>query len=102
MAEKRGAGHDTLGNSLFADSTGTYFIGGPDWSPSYPNTVAGIKFSRFAFLNLDSLTLDAIPNIVATYCKWSPDGNWLIGYDRKGYFVIRRDGSYKLYLTPGG
>ncbi len=100
---------DTLGDLVFRDST-DYYIRRTDWSPAFPGTIAGIKFFRtefggfyrFALLNLDSLNIDTIPGIESSYCKWSPDGDWFIGYDENGYFVIKKDGSYKLYLTPGG
>ncbi len=93
---------DTFGNVLYDSLLSFFPIYYPDWSPAYPNYVAGSTGPNIMILNLDSMRVETL-DITGGFANfaWSPDGEWFIAYDGS-YFIIRRDGSCKLYLTPGG
>ncbi len=93
---------DTLGNVLYDSLLSFFPIYYPDWSLAYPNHIAGSTGPNIMILNLDSMKVETL-DITGGFANfaWSPDGEWFIAYDGS-YFVIRRDGSYKIYLTPGG
>ncbi len=76
----------------------------PDWGPDSLNSIVVMCFNPLqpVILNLNDMTTDTLNFGCGDGPKWSPDGDWFISYDENGYFVIKRDGSYKLYLTPGG
>ena len=76
----------------------------PDWGPISWNAIAVVCLVplRPIILHMDDMTTDTLSFKCGDGPKWSPDGDWFIGYDENGYFVIKRDGSSKWYLTPEG
>jgi hypothetical protein len=48
-------------------------------------------------LNLNTLVEDTL-NFTAD--KWSPSGNYFMGYDGKGWFCINKNGYNKWYIKP--
>jgi Tol biopolymer transport system component len=87
---------DTLG--VIVDTTRPY-LSIADWSPEDSNKVLcwDWKANKSVIVDLYQFNEDtlAFPAI-----KWSPEGNYFIGYDEEGYFIIKRNGADKWYLKP--
>ncbi|MFA5034027.1 MAG: hypothetical protein WC614_13550 [bacterium] len=87
---------DTLGNNV--DSL-RKFIYLSDWGPLDSNAilVTDWKLNKSIILYLTTHLEDTLAVSVG---KWSPAGDCFMGYDENGYFIIKRDGTNKLYLKP--
>ncbi len=94
---------DTIGDTVIAIIGGS----GVDWGPLDSLIVSGSKWKLeewsnmehgFLILHIDSILTLRFKSFEASSFRWSPDGEWLIGCDKNGYFVIKRDGTNKWYL----
>ena len=89
-------------NGIFIKSLGTW-KGIPDWSISDSSKIIGYIPGRgnALIINIETGEIDtlSIKTGDGAGFKWSPDGNYFIGYDGS-WFVINIDGTNKHYIEP--
>ena len=71
-----------------------------DWGPKGSNEIlvqAFLDSGMPIILNVITLTQDTLEFGVD---KWSPTGDYFIGDDAGGYYIINRDGTNKHYIEP--
>ncbi len=73
----------------------------PDWSDAIDTIGIGNGLNgKVRLISLSTDNVDTLDINTGGTFKWSPDGEYFVGYDKDGYFIIERDGTNKWYLKP--
>jgi hypothetical protein len=90
---------DTSGGIL--DSLGGWKRG-VDWGPLDSNSIVleMLPVHRATIIYLDTHEEDTLGFFSGSGFKWSPNGEYLIGHDEKGWYVININGTNKWDLEP--
>ncbi len=75
-------------------------VGIPSWGPRDSNKIIVETIGGPVIINIETDETDSMNSIIqGNRVKWSPDGNYFIGYDGS-WFVIKSDGTNKHYIEP--